>query len=63
MTELTMSYIVNPFARIWAGLSRLGSSIMYGFEMSGYARAAAQLRGMGYYEEADKCYQMMRELK
>lgn len=44
-------------------LSRIGSSVMYSFEMSGYARAAAHLRSMGYHEEAENCYKMMRELK
>ena len=43
--------------------SRIGSGIIDGFELSGYARAAQHLRSMGYYEEAEHCYKMMDNIR
>ena len=56
MTALAANYIVNPLSRLW-------ESIQHGFELAGYARAAAELRRLGYEKEAQKIYQTMRNLK
>ena len=56
MSVLTMNYVVNP-------LKGFGATIMRGFEISGYHRAATVLTMYGYHKEAANCYKMAAELK
>ena len=51
MTDLVMSYTVNPLSGF---LKRLGKGMIRMFETAGKARAARALADMGYYEEAKK---------
>lgn len=60
MTELTMNYVVNPFASF---IKNVYLGILHGMELSAMARAASELRRLGYYKEADKVYEQMRDLK
>ena len=48
MTALSVNYVVNPF-------SNFRKSLFRSFEITGYARAAAELQRLGYYEEAKNC--------
>jgi hypothetical protein len=54
MTAIAVNYVVNPLSKIWEG-------IKFGMELSGYVRAANELRRLGYYKEADKVLQSARE--
>jgi len=49
MTELVMTYTVNP---IWSGLKSFFKAWISAQERVGRARAARHLADMGYYEEA-----------
>ena len=53
MTTLAMNYIVKPFARIWEALK-------FGMELRGYAKAAEELRRLGYHKEADNIIEAAR---
>jgi hypothetical protein len=48
MTALVSNYVFSPLSGLWSALDRYTQTI-------GYARAAAELARMGYYEEAKKC--------
>ena len=48
MTVLVSNYVFSPLSGLWSALDRYTQTI-------GYARAAAELARMGYYEEAKKC--------
>jgi len=48
MTALVNNYVFSPLSGLWSALDRYTQTI-------GYARAAAELARMGYYEEAKKC--------
>ena len=56
MTAITMNYVVNP-------LSGLGRGIMHFAEVSGYARAAAELSRLGYNKEAKHCMMQVKNLR
>ena len=56
MTALAMNYVMNPF-------SNLRKSLIKSFEITGYARAAAQLQRLGYLEEAKRCARKRDALK
>ena len=60
MTDLAMNYVVNTmggfFSRFWSGIA-------FGIELASYARAAEQLRRLGYVNEADNIYAIMRQMK
>jgi len=49
MTDLVMSYTVNP---VWEGLKAFGRKWIAAQERIGRARAAQHLAAMGYYKEA-----------
>ena len=51
MSELVMSYTVNP---VWSVLKAIGRGFMESQMRIGKARAAAHLSAMGYHEEAKK---------
>lgn len=44
-------------------LRRIGTRMLHGFEISGYTRAAVQLRSQGYHDYADNCIRMANKLK
>ena len=56
MSTLTVNYIVNPFGNLF-------KSLMRSFEITGYARAAAELHKLGHYEEAKNCILQQQRLK
>jgi hypothetical protein len=39
------------------------SRLIIAFEIAGYAKAAAELRRLGYHKEAENCLKMMQNLK
>ena len=49
MTDLVMSYTVNP---VWESLKAFGRKWIAAQERIGRARAAQHLAAMGYYKEA-----------
>jgi hypothetical protein len=56
MTVIAYNLFISPFAG-------LGKRIMTGFEIIGYARAAAHLADRGFYDEANECMRRVHELK
>ena len=56
MTAIAMNYVVNPLAGFWNGVKNF-------VEVAGYARAAAELSRLGYYEEARRCMMQAKKLK
>lgn len=56
MTAIAMNYVVNPLAGFWSGLIKT-------FEVAGYARAAAELARLGYYEESKACMMQIKNIK
>jgi len=56
MTDLVMTYTVNP-------LSDFLKKAMKVCEIIGYSRAASALAREGYYKEAKACMIMMENLK
>jgi hypothetical protein len=56
MTTLVANYVFSPLSGLWSSLDRYTQTI-------GYARAAAELARMGYYEEAKKCMLEIGELQ
>jgi hypothetical protein len=53
---LVSNYVFSPLSGLWSALDRYTQTI-------GYARAAAELARMGYYEEAKKCMLEIGELQ
>ena len=58
MTTLTISYCY-----VCEAVKRFGQSVYRAFEISGYARAAAELSRLGYHAEAKNCMMMIKDLK
>jgi hypothetical protein len=56
MSALAINYVVNPLSGFWKGLQKT-------FEIAGYAKAAAELSRLGYYEEAKHCMMMVKKIK
>jgi len=56
MSALAINYVVNPLSGFWKGLQKT-------FEIAGYAKAAAELSRLGYYEEAKHCMLMVKKIK
>jgi hypothetical protein len=56
MTDITMNYIVNPFAGLWRRLLIVA-------EIIGYSRAAAELSRQGLYKEAKACMMQVQSLR
>jgi len=54
MTQLAIQYLGNPFLNFVRAL-------IEGAELSGMARAAAELQRLGYYKEAEQIMQNMRD--
>ena len=51
MTDLVMTYTVNPISSFF---KTLGKKTLVMFEIVGRARAARTLASLGYYEEAKR---------
>ena len=56
MTAITMNYVVNPLQGFWKGVKNF-------VEVAGYARAAAELSRLGYYEEARRCMMQVKNIR
>lgn len=56
MTAIAMNYVVNPLSGFWKGVKTF-------VEVAGYARAAAELSRLGYYEEARNCMMQVKNLR
>ena len=54
MTQLAIQYLGNPVLNFLRAM-------IQGAELSGQARAAAELQRLGYYKEAEQIMQNMRD--
>ena len=54
MTDLAIKYVGNPIADFFRSLIRSA-------ELSGMARAAYELKNLGYHKEADEVLERMRK--
>lgn len=55
MVSVAMSYIKNPFPNFFG-------AIVKAYEKQGMARAAYELRRLGYYDAAEQALKRMREI-
>ena len=56
MTAIAMNYVVNPLQDVWKVLNNF-------FEVTGYARAAAELHRLGYHAEAKHCMMQVKKIR
>jgi hypothetical protein len=55
MSTIAINYIVNPFSNFF-------KTFQYAFEVAGMARAATELRRMGYEKEYQIIMKQIREI-
>ena len=58
MTTLTATYCY-----VCEAVKNISEKFLRAFEITGYARAAAELTRLGYYDEAKNCMMMIKEIK
>jgi hypothetical protein len=63
MSDLTTNFTVSPFSYVRTFFYNTWKVIEYTTTISSMARAADQLRRMGYEKEALDIYDQMRKLK